>query len=613
MNANVVRRRTSVVRVDDELVIRRVQFSGAQHAQPSQVLDAIKSFTNAISTFAETDGSPAAVKAVTDAVAAIESLRFRHDSVQILRPDLALARAISRTLAQISLLWEAYKPVLTASTMAESVQLSEGAQALLDGAGESIRKHNARADAVAVFEDHTAGSLSERALKALRVNRPGLSLLEVASLGATEASAEVGVPVADALGAQYLTLIAVAEVHLDIDRFRRVASEAAQFCHKNKLLSEIAAAPEAIQALVEGNRAYAEAITAFEAVLQHEKNETTLIRRIIKLHSEIYEGVGLYQFVWYALLSGMKQKPFHKLVMEGATGAANTLLNSEIAPWFQGSDAYLRHAGQHGGAFSIVDGRVLFKLDKPREPMRVEEVIDTIFTFFESLAATSWALSNALSNAGIEVPTPDADAAYIGMSKFKTAALWLSDRGEGVCRSEEKDNAWEFDLDGVGGVSEIALTLAMAEGTLPHQISVQRHASTDPWLEIPLDMYIAHADMLSAEHTPSEFLISLLKLRASCHSGSQPLAGSGDFRYAIAVLGLFILNSDVTMIRHIRQVEVLARNAGDLDAIKLIHEILLQSRVKDRHAAHRLKAQLNEYVRELELNLPESTRVRIQR
>lgn len=405
----------------------------------------------------------------------------------------------------------------------------------------------------------------------------------------------------------------MAEVHLDIDRFRRVASEAARFCHKNELLSAIAAAPEAIQALVDGNRAYAEAITAFEAVLQHEKDETALIRRIIKLHSEIYEGVGLYQFVWYALLSGMKKKPFHKLVMEGATGAANTLLNSKIASWFQGSDAFLRHAGQHGGAFSVVDGRVVFKLDKPREPMRVEEVIDTIFTFFESLAATSWALSNALSNAGIEVPTPEADAAYIGMSKFKTAELWLSERGEVVARSVEKDDAWEFDIDGVGGVSEIALTMAMVEGIGPHQISVQRHASIDPWLKIPLGMYIAHAELTSADHTPSEFLMNLLKLRASCRSGSQSLVGSDDLRYAIAVLGLFILNSDVTVIRHIRQVEVLARNAGDLDAIKLIRAILLQSRVKDRRAGHTLKAQLNEYVRELELILPESTRVKIQR
>ena len=202
VNANVVRRRTSAVRVDDELVRRRDEFSGAKHALPSHILDAVKSFTHAISTFAETDGSPAATKVVIDAVAAIDSLRFQHDSVQMLRPDLALARAISQTLAQISLLWEAYKPALTASTMAEAVQFSERAQALLDEAGESIRKHTARADAVAVFEDHTSGSISERALKALRVNRPGLSLLECASLGAAEASAEVGVPVADALGAQ---------------------------------------------------------------------------------------------------------------------------------------------------------------------------------------------------------------------------------------------------------------------------------------------------------------------------------------------------------------------------------------------------------------------------
>lgn len=487
------------------------------------------------------------------------------------------------------------------------------AQALLDEAGESIRKHNIRAEAAAVFEDPGAGSFSERALKALRVNRPGLSLLEVASLGAAEASADTGVPVTSALGVQYLTLVAVAEVHLDVDRFRRVAGEAAQFCQQNDLLSTIAAAPGAIQALVDGNRAYSEAITAFEAVLQHEKDETALIRRIIKLHSEIYEGVGLYQFVWYALLAGLKTRPFNKLVEDGATGVAQTLMNSEIASWFMGSETFLRHAGQHGGSFTILDGQVEFKLKTPREAMRVEEVIDTIFAFLESLAATSWALSNALSEAGIDVPLPEADAAYIGMSKFKTAALWLSDRGEGVVRAEETETAWEFDLEGVGGVSEIALTLAMVEGNSLNEISLQRQGSTDSWLEIPLFAYVAHADMLTSDHTPAEFLISVLKLRASCHSGSRPLVGSDDFRYAIAVLGLFILNSDVTMIRPIRQVEVLARDAGDRDAVTLIHKILLQSRVKDRHAVQKLQSQLNDYLRDLEMNLPEGTRVRVQR
>ncbi|ANP74831.1 hypothetical protein PA27867_3921 (plasmid) [Cryobacterium arcticum] len=348
-------------------------------------------------------------------------------------------------------------------------------------------------------------------------------------------------------------------------------------------------------------------------MLQYEKDETALIRRIIKLHSEIYEGVGLYQFVWYSLLAGLKTRPFDKLVMDGATNIAKTLLESELAPWFEGSDAYLRNAGQHGGAFSIMDGEVVFKLKAPRETMRVEEVIDAVFTFLESLAATSWALSNALSNAGIEVPTPDADAAYIGMSRFKSAVLWLSDKDEGLVRADEREGAWEFEIGGIGGVSEIALALALADLASPDDIYLQRQGATDPWLEMPLATYITHLDTLSVNSSPSEQLIGLLKLRASCRLGSKPLVGSDDFRYAIGVLGLFILNSDVSMIRPIRQVEALAREAGDLDAVKLIHKILLQSRAKDRHASQKLQNQLNEYVRELGMNLPESPRVKIRR
>lgn len=580
---------------------------------PSQILEVVESFSRAVSSFAGTDGSSTARNLLVDAVATINQLRSQHDAVQVLRPNVSSARAISRTLARVALLWDAYKPVLTASTLSESQELSATAQEILDTTGQAIRDHIARADAAAVFDDTSVGNFFERALKALQVYRPGLSLLEIAAVAAAEATQETGVPVADPSGAQYLTLIAVAEVHLDADRFRRVARDAARFCRDNELLRSIAAAPEPIQALVDGNRMYAEAITAFEAILQHEKDETALIRRIIRLHSEIYEGVGLYQFAWYALLAGLKTKPFQKLVEDGATDIARTLLQSEIAPWFEGIDAYLRNAGQHGGAFSIADGQVTFKLKTLKKTMRVDEVIDTVLTFLESLAATSWALTNALVTAGIELPTPEADAEYIGVTKIRMAALSLSDRGEEVLQANEADGTWDLELGGHGGVSPIALALALTKGVNTKEISVRRQGSQEPWLAIPLATYVAHTEMRSVDHSPAELLISLLRVRSGCRRNTGPLVSGNDFKYAIGVLGLFFLSPDLTMVPHLRSVKVLAVEVGDVDAVKLIQRVFLQSRIDDRRGLQRVRSQLNGYVQTLSLSLPEGTRVTVSR
>jgi hypothetical protein len=612
VNAHVVRRRTAVKLIDHELELRRIALSGGEAARREQLLAAVTTFTESLKAFVDDDGAAASRSQLTEAVAQIERLRFQHDAVAHLRPDVAYARAASSTLERLSDLWPAYKRVLVASTIREAQRLSGDAQKLLDVVGEALATLADRIDAVAFYADDPSIPLFDRALTMLQGNSERLSLTAIGKAGAEQARTELGLAVSEPLGAQYLATIMVADVYLDTERFRTVAREASSFCSSSAKLHLLAATPGAIDALLEGKRALIEAVTAFEAILHHEQNEDALIRRLIKFHAEVYEGAGLSLFVWYLHLSELKTRAFGKMLEDNATDHATTLNQSALASWFLGSDAYLRHAGQHGSSLTIANGQITFKLRSFKGTVTVAELVDTIYTFLESLLATTWALENALDQAGVDVRVSENDAAYLGVSKLRVATLALETLGETVHRAEQVGASWEFDLGNGGDLLVTAFSVAKMAGNDISKVLMQRVESKDRLLSVSMDAVTTALEVAEQRLDPRELLIKLLRFRSEFALDGHRVVSRADFLYAVGALGIPMLaNNDQTVIPYLRSVKKIAITLQEPTIADLVDEVFRQSRSQDQVSRRGFEKRLNSHVASHQLRNPESARIAI--
>jgi hypothetical protein len=612
VNARVVRRRTAVGLVDQELARRRVELSGAEAVQSEQLLAAVKSFASCVMAFIDDDGATESRSQMTDAVALVEKLRFRHDAVTHLRPDLARTRAISKTLRRLSELWPAYKLVLASSTIREAQRLGEDAQSLLDSVGGALDALAERMDAVAFYVNDPSIPLFERALTMLQGGRERLSLTAIGKAGAEQVRTELGLTASEPLGAQYLATTIVAEVYLDIERFQTVAREATIFCSDSSKLSVLAATPGAIDALIEGKRALIEAFTAFEVIIHHEQSEDALIRRLIKFHAEVYEGAGLSLFVWYLHLGELKTRAFDKMLEDNATDHAITLAQSPFASWFVGSDPYLRHAGQHGSSTFIANGQVTFKLRSFKETVTVAELVDGVYTFLESLFATTWALENALDQTGVDLQIYDNDAAYLGVSKLHVATVVLETLGESVHRAEQVGNSWEIDLGDGNDLFATAISLAKMAGNKISKVSIQRIGSKDRLLSVSLNAVTTALNATEQRRDPRDSLINLLRFRSEFLLDGSPVVTRADFLYTVGTLGLFMLvNDDQTMIPYLRSVKKLAITMNEPEVTDLIDDVFRRSRIHDGASRRELATRLNGHVATHVLLNPESTRIAI--
>lgn len=612
VNAHVVRRRTAVSLVDQEVAERRIHLTGAEAVQSEQLLAAVKSFSICVMAFIDADGAAESRSQMTDVVAQIEKLRFRHDAVTHLRPDLARTRAISETLTRFSELWPAYKLVLASSTIREAQRLGQEAQSLLDLVGDALDALTERMDAVAFYDHDPSIPLFERALTMLQGGRERLSLTAIGKAGAEQVRTELGLTVSEPLGAQYLATTIVAEVYLDIERFRTVAREASIFCSDSSKLSLLAATPGAIDALLEGKRALIEAFAAFEVIVHHEQNEDALIRRLIKFHAEVYEGAGLSLFVWYLHIGELKTRAFDKMLEDNATDHAITLAQSPLASWFVGSDPYLRHAGQHGSSISIANGQVTFKLRSFKETVTVAELVDSVYTFLESLFATTWALENSLNQAGVDVQISDNDAAYFGVSKLRVATLALETLGETVHRAEQVGNCWEIDLGNGDDLFATAVSMARMAGNNISKVSIQRLGSKDRLLSVSLNAVTTALNATDQRRDPRDSLLNLLQFRREFLLNESPVLTRADFLYTVGALGLPMLaNDDQTMIPYLRSVKKLAITMKEPAVADLVDDVFRRSRHHDEVSRRELATRLNGYVATHQLINPESTRIAI--
>lgn len=620
VDSHVVHRRSAARIIATRLNQRREPGSGNDD-KPSTPLALeelsrfVDSFLRAVDSFLHTDGSAAAIDDIVTAVVSLELMTSRHRETPEHRPHLTLHRATTSALEHLAQLWPMYEKALTATTMGEAQELGKNAQAILDSSVSALSQRSKLADAVFAMEDLSVPDVLDRTLVVLAQISPNSSLLQLGEQGAVQARALTGLDVDEGHGAHFLLLRSMADVHLDPVRFATVVVDATKMCHNSPMLRTVAKEPEALETLARSTRAMFEAFTAFEAILQHITDEDALFRRVIKFYGEVYEDVAVPLFAWYNLLSGQKAQPFTKLLRTNSTDLARSIhRSSQVGHFFIGTQPYMRNAAQHGISFDIRDDHVYFRLNSFNEVVSKPQVINDIFGFLESLAATSWALSNELSQAGVEIPTSQKDADFMGMSGFKTTKMGLSQMGIDVIAAEETDDAWAFSIaTDYGDVFLLALAIFQTERTQVRRVSIWSVPGID---SLHVDMASVTSYLESVKDNPAEehHLMAMLELRKACRVNGVPVLNTSDLDYAIACLGIFLLESKVHLARHLRVIMAHAVAIGYDDGVALAREILSVFRISHPTAVFAMRLRLTNLLSASDApETPQSTSITISR
>ncbi|SDQ67677.1 hypothetical protein SAMN04489742_2088 [Arthrobacter crystallopoietes] len=559
--------------------------------------------------------SAEAIAQIVHSERSLERLRAKCIEHPRLRPEIAKHRAITRCVLTLTKLWPTYAEALQAPTLDEAIKLSDNGQKIIDAASEEIGSYEDLVESTRAYEDLSVSDFLDRALKALSISHPNLSLLDLAEVGAAEASSITDVPTDGGHGAQFLALNAAASVHLDANRFNSLLRETAQFCLNSPRLEKVAAERRALDGLAESARLLWESLTSFEAILLRENDEQALMRRTIKFYGEIYEDVAGPLFAWYNLLAGIKNQPYEKLIQADAAALARNLVhNSQTSSFLEDVGANLRNAAQHGNSFFLDGQRVTFNLRSYQEELTYAEVLDQFFSLLESTSAMSWSLSNSLTQAGFPLPTKEADAAYMNLSPFRLAVLWLRDRGTNVLDACETSESWSFTIDGDRNeVLELALTFMKTAPEALSEVTVRTLTLEAP-LKIPFSAYGQFLTVRD-DSVPSATVLAMLELWNACTMDGKPLLSTSDLKFATAVVGMFVLlKRDNSLIPHLRRTLELASSAGQPEVIDVIKQVYSQIRIPEEAKTRRLATKLNAWREESAApTMPQSGAVTVYR
>lgn len=616
VNSTVVRRQSGLRQISQ--LVRDVDsatMTSAVFPLDNVISPLLNELVKGIRLFASTDGSPASVERLADLLLRVNSLRFQVARTPMLRPSLALTRATRSTLDRFYELWLAWEKVLGAPTIEEVQRLQSVGLSLLNSTGATLIEYSATANAVAVYEDYAEPNLLKRTLSALQLAHPELSFGEFAAEGSRMATEQLGLPVRPSMGAQYLALLGIAEVHFDPERFKSVLKESANFCFENPKLVEVSLCPGALPGLSAAQRSMVESLKALEAIVQIEGNEHSIFRRIFSFYGEVYEDVAAPIFAWYCRLADLKSMPYEKLIGLNATDLAAKLESSETtAGWFEGTDAYLRNADGHGRKTYSIDGDlVTFHLKSFRGTLSIAEVLDKFYSLFESLAAVSWALSNALEQAGIDIPVTENDVEYLGISAFDISCVWLEQHGETLVEARTVDGSWELQLGpGNSVVSDIALRLAQVQSGEFRQMRIHRLSTEDPLLTVPLDRYTRAKALEDTGAEDLERVLAELELKMASQLGGTSVVTREDIEFAIGIFGLHLVSPNGEFIRHMRVARTAATRAPYPDLVALADRVFSAFRKPNLKAAPRLGGELRQLIHKSPSVFPESNNVLIQ-
>lgn len=544
---------------------------------------------------------PKSTRASNEMVSWLQSLEIltnRHSSLPAQRPNIALHRSISEALGLLGQLWPQYSKALGASTPAQVSHHAEQGQEIINRAEKSLEAFENLVNATAAYEDTSISDQSERLLTAVTKSHPNLSLVEIGQYGRYLAEKETAVPVDESHGSQFVILDTIASVHMDPARFLDVLARSAHYCISSTRLDKIAREDGALDGIANSFRLLYESVAAFESTLTNEYDWKSLARRTIKFYGEIYEDVAGPVFAWYNLLAEMKNQPYKKLVKTDVTVLAKNLIqNSTTSLYLQDSGANLRNAAQHGSSFSFEDDYIKFELRSFNEKVPVTEVINDIFSFFESLMAMSWSLSNALSQSGYEIPLSDEDASYMRISTFHMLKFYLKHQGSQIESAEEIGSVWSFVLgSGQEHVFELSLAVALGAPEWIDKIMIRTNAEK-PILVVPLSSYKRIAAQTEQNVPPLDRMMAVLELMNASLIENVNLIDQHGFNYAIGCLGVALLvHDDKSSILHIRRVRELAARQNNDEILSITDEIFRLYRKPDYLRSLRLKELLISWV-----------------
>lgn len=533
------------------------------------------------------------------AVRRLEEFRARARATGVLRPHVAASRAIGLVLTELESLWPLYSAALTATSLHEAQVRGQKAQVVVENAFSALDEFEAMEHVSAALQDPGHGDFIDRTLLAVSRLYPGTSLLELAPIGAEEASRSTGEDVDPANGAQFLLLRAAGRAVLDPEKLEASMGSALRLCNSSEHLATVAAMPGALPSLAASLRAVYEGFSAFEAVLHSGPSDEAVIRRVVLFYGETLEGVGGALFAWFALLAGLKSQQYEKLVRDNdATQLLRRLSDSEATEaLFRDVKPHLRHAAQHGGAFEV-DGEVIhFNLRSWSGSMTWGELANDMFALLEALAATSWALSTSLTGAGIEIPDVPGSVAQQG--SFRFARQWIEQQPCGLLDSEDNGGVWRFVIaDRSANRANLAYALAMGSDPKLRSVTVQVEGATTAF-EIALSEVEAYLE--AGERRDEDqglWLIALLKLRLAARNGKESMLRSSDLLYVASLAGVYLLADHPQWIPVLREVKRMAVETGLTEAVDVVHDIFRAYRSDDIEVRRPVATAVNKRVQE---------------
>lgn len=618
VNSAVVDRRTAVARIDAARTHRGSQpgtiANDTKLPSKEEIQEFVEGFIMSLHGILKAPKSLTAASSMVRRLDSLEAMRNQCQSLPELRPRVALHRSLLTTLDALSELWPTYSHALSAHTIHDAARRAKHGQELLDSAYETLAAHEELVDSALVYEDLSIQDHSERTLTALSISHPNLSILEMGQHGKRLAEENTLVLTDEAHGIQYLVLETIVSVQMDPDRFNDVLTQTSRVCLANDRLQKIAVEDGALESLATSQRLLYESLASFEAVLSREDNEKAIIRRVIKFYGEVYEDVVSPLLAWYSLLAGIKQQPYQKLIRDDATKLAKGLIEHPTTTSFlEDAGANLRNAAQHGNSFSIEGNLVRFKLRSYEDTVPTSRVINDVLSLFESISAMSWSLSNALSQAGYEIPLRDEDAAYMNLSAFHMAKFYLKHNGMPVLASEELDSSWSFVLGpGQDHVFELALALSLNSPDRIRKIILHSATGETP-LVIPLNSYNRVSLLTDTDTHPLDHMMAVLELRKDSTKDGHSLIKSSDLKFAAGSLSMLLtVQKDLSVIPHLRRVGTLAAMHGSPRIEKLVKEAFQLYRIPDDLAAFRLGAKFKSWIERYDApSMPASSAVTV--
>lgn len=596
--------------VDRRTLISRIA-SSVEHIPPAtydeaasenltheHITEMLQSFVHNLKELLKDPKSTSASNEMISWLRSLEFLTAIHSNSPALRPNIALHQSVSEALSLLNQLWPEYSKALGALIPTEARYHADRGQEIINKTEESLQEFENLINTSRAYEDYSISDQSERLLTAITKSHPNLSLGEIGQYGKYLAEKVTEVPVDETHGTQFLVLQTIASVHMDPTRFIDVLAESASYCIGSNRLNEIAHEEGALDGLAKSFRLLYESIASFESALTNEYDWKAIARRIMKFYGEIYEDVASPIFAWYNLLEGIKTQPYKKLVKNDAAVLARNIIKYPNTKLFlEDSGDNLRNAAHHGNSFSFEHGYINFELRSFDKRVPLVEVINDILSFFESLSAMSWSLSNALSQAGHEILLSDEDASYMNISTFHMAKFYLGHQGHQLISAEEVGSAWSFVLGSdQEQVFELSLAIALGAPTWIDTVTVQTDMEK-PFLVIPLSEYKKLALQTEQNAPPLERMMAILELRNASHIENKGLVNQHTFTYAAGCLGVALLeHDDKSAIPHLRRLRELAVLHNKEEILDITDEVFQLYRKPDYLKSLVLKEKLISWV-----------------